>query len=281
VQTQVDGWSLASGPTPRLLPKAEDPPSFVNIGGSGRIIMVPRSVWTRKKDGWKRNDTLAGPNSISNMFTMPGGAAETMAETGSGTSRPSSVMTRVGPGAGDTPVPQRGGFELLQRQEPVGAESEVNGGPADPSREEGGDDATPAMSEGEANKKIAGDIKELFAICDIDESEYYFTNLPPEHHHRLVEEMVSKAVASKETDGKLVADAFARAVEKGLCSISAFEEGFLPVAELLDDIAIDAPKAIQIMATVIKGAGLDKDEERRTMIAQKSMDGDTLLELLA
>jgi translation initiation factor 4G len=93
--------------------------------------------------------------------------------------------------------------------------------------------------------------------------------------------MVSKAIESKEADGKLVADAFARAAEKKLCSISAFEEGFLPVAELLDDIAIDAPKAFQIMATMMKGAGLDKDEERRTKIAQKSMDSDKLLELLA
>ena len=136
------------------------------------------------------------------------------------------------------------------------------------------------MSEAEANKKIAEDIKEFFSVRNIDESEEYFSKLPSEHHHRLVDKIVSKAIESKEADGKLVADAFARAVEKNLCSISAFEEGFLPVAELLDDIAIDAPKAFQIMATMMKGAGLDKDEERRTGIAQKSMDSDKLLELL-
>ena len=85
------------------------------------------------------------------------------------------------------------------------------------------------------------------------------------------------------TDGKLVTDAFARAVEKDLCSISTFGEGFLLVAELLDDIAIDSPKAFQITATTMTGAGLDRDEERRIiMIAQiqKSMDSDSLLELL-
>jgi len=79
----------------------------------------------------------------------------------------------------------------------------------------------------------------------------------------------------------LVADVFARATEKRLCSIFALEKGFLPVAELLDDIAIDAPRDFQIMATVTKGAGLDKDEGRRARIAQKSMERDTFFELLA
>ena len=136
------------------------------------------------------------------------------------------------------------------------------------------------MSEAEANKKIAKDIKELFSVRDVDESEHYFTKLPPEHHHRLVGEMASRAIESKETDGRLVADAFARAAEKGLCSISAFEEGLLPVAELLDDIVIDAPMAFQVMATMMKGAGLDKDLERRTGIVQKSVSDGKLLELL-
>jgi len=93
--------------------------------------------------------------------------------------------------------------------------------------------------------------------------------------------MVSKAIELKEADGKLVTDVFARATEKNLCSISAFEEGFLPIAEPLDDIAIDAPKAFHTMAIMMKGAGLDNDEEQRNRIAQKSMDSDKLLGLLA
>ena len=93
--------------------------------------------------------------------------------------------------------------------------------------------------------------------------------------------MVSKAIELKEADGKLVAGVFARAVEKNLCSIPAFEEGFLPTAELLDDIAIYVPKAFQIMAVVMKGVRLDQDVERRTRIAQESMDSDKLLGLLA
>ena len=93
--------------------------------------------------------------------------------------------------------------------------------------------------------------------------------------------MASKAIESREADGRLIAEAFARAVEKKLCTITAFEEGFLPVAEGLDDTVIDAPKAFQIMAILMKGAGLDKDAERRARIAQKSTNGDKLLGLIA
>ena len=241
--------------------------------------MGPSSVWAGKKDGAKRDSTLTRVNSSSNMFMMLGRDAEAMPETSSKPSRPSSRRTSVDLG---TPEPQRRKLQLLPRSKPVEEENKINGGSADHSEDEGGDEVPPVMSEAEANKKIAEDIKEFFSVVrSVDESEHYFTKLPSEHHHLLVDKMVSKAIESKETDGKLVADAFARAVEKKLCSISAFEEGFLPVAELLDDIAIDAPKAFQILATMMKGAGLDKDEERRTKIAQKSMDSDKLVELLA
>jgi len=278
-EQQADGWSVAGGSTPRPPPKAGDLSNFGKINKSGPVVMGPSSVWAGKKDGAKRDSTLTRVNSSSNMFMMLGRDAEAMPETGSKPSRPSSRRTSVDLG---TPEPQRRKLQLLPRSKPVEEENKINGGSSDHSEDEGGDDVPQAMSVAEANKKIAEDIKEFFSVVrSIDESEHYFTNLPSEHHHLLVDKMVSKAIESKEADGKLVADAFARAVEKNLCSISAFEEGFLPVAELLDDIAIDAPKAFQIMAIMMKGAGLDKDEERRTKIAQKSMDSDKLVELLA
>jgi len=65
-----------------------------------------------------------------------------------------------------------------------------------------------------------------------------------------------------------------------LCSISAFEEGFLPVAGFLDGIVVGTPRALQIMATLMKSAGLEKDAERRVRIAQKLTNSGGLLELL-
>lgn len=160
-------------------------------------------------------------------------------------------------------------------------ENEVYRGPEDSS--EGGlaDEAPRVVTKDEANEKIAEDVKELFSVRNIDKSEEYFNKLPCEHHHRLIDKLVSEVIESKPGKGKLAADVFARAVEKKLCSISAFEGGFLPVMEFLDDIVIDTPRALQIMATLMKSAGLDKGVERRVRIVQKSTNGDKLLELIA
>jgi translation initiation factor 4G len=59
----------------------------------------------------------------------------------------------------------------------------------------------------------------------------------------LVDKIVSTAVESKEDDAKLVSQFFSIAVSKELCSAASFEDGLTPVAEIIDDIAIDVPKA--------------------------------------
>ena len=303
-EQQTDGWPVEGGPTPRPPPKVGDLLNFGNINKPGRSVWVdgrsvaggsthrppPKagdlsnfgksrklglsSVWAGKKDAANR------VNSSSNTFMMLDRDGEAMPETSSKPSRPSSRRTSVGLGVGGVPEPQRRKLQLLPRSKPL-EENKVSGGSLDRSEGQGGDNAPQEMSGDEANKKIVESITEFFFIRSIDESEEYFSKLPSEYHHRLVDKMVSKAIESKEADGKLVADAFARAAERNSCSISAFEKGFLPIAELLDDIAIDAPKAFQIMATMMKGAGLDKDKGRRTRIARRSGDSEKLLGLLA
>ncbi|KAF9486002.1 ARM repeat-containing protein [Pholiota conissans] len=133
-----------------------------------------------------------------------------------------------------------------------------------------------AMSDEVAKKKIAEDTKEFFAVRNLQEAEVCFIALPSVHHHKLVDSFVSKAVESKEADAQLVADFFAQSTDK--CSAAAFEEGFSGLAEFIEDIAIDAPKAAQLFALMIKGAKLD--EEARARIAAKSSDSDKLLALL-
>jgi hypothetical protein len=138
-------------------------------------------------------------------------------------------------------------------------------------------EAALAMSKEQANKKISEYLKDLFSIRDVDESEDYFAIFPAEHKFRLVGKMVSIAIESKESDAQLVADAFRRAVEKNLCSARAFEAGFIPTAEILDEIAIDVPMAFNLMAIMMKGASLGK--KRRLRIADKLMDNSVLLSL--
>ena len=57
---------------------------------------------------------------------------------------------------------------------------------------------------------------------------------------------MSTAVESKD-DVRLIYQLFAVVASKGLCSTASFEEGLTPVVEIIDDIAIDAPKAFQLM----------------------------------
>lgn len=151
-----------------------------------------------------------------------------------------------------------------------------------PSKEEDAEEQSSAttMSEADAKKKVEGDTKEFFHIRKLDDAVEYFTNIPSKFRHLLVENLVSFAIESKATDAQLVADLFSKAFEKGSCSPDVFEQGFLPIAELLDDIVIDAPKAFDAMAVMLKGAHLDKDLQRRDRIAGKSMDSEKLIALL-
>lgn len=133
------------------------------------------------------------------------------------------------------------------------------------------------MTEEVAKKKIAEDTKEFFAVRNLEEAEVYFSALPSQFHYQLVDSLVSKAVESKEADAQLVSDFFARSTSQ--CLAAAFEQGFSPIAESIDDIAIDAPKAVQLFALMLKGAKLD--EGRISTIASKSMDNsEKLLSLL-
>lgn len=114
---------------------------------------------------------------------------------------------------------------------------------------------------------------------DLDEAEAYFSALPSTYHECLVDQVVSKAIKSKDVDATLVADFFGRATSNHLCSSASFEAGFLGVAEFLGVIAISTPKAWDFMAIWINGAGLDGGSQRR--IASKTTDADRLLRNLS
>jgi translation initiation factor 4G len=64
-----------------------------------------------------------------------------------------------------------------------------------------------------------------------------------------------------------------------LCSSASFEAGFTLVAEILDDIAIDAPMAFTLMAIMMNGPALDTEQQAR--IASKSEEPAKLLDLMS
>ena len=174
--------------------------------------------------------------------------------------------------------PQRKRLVLQPRSKPVDVASSSSpvGESSESSHSE--EEANIEMTEEAAMKKISEDLKEFFAVRNLEEAEVYFSGLPPQHHRLLVDKIVSTAVESKEDDAKLVSQFFALAVSKELCSPASFEEGLTPVAEIIDDIAIDAPKAFQLLAMMVKGASLD--QERLTKLASKSLDTEKFLALL-
>ncbi|KAI0696675.1 hypothetical protein C8T65DRAFT_583280 [Cerioporus squamosus] len=286
--TQVgpDGWAVAGGPAPRPPPKAGDLSKFGQINKQTPMTFGPSSVFQKGDKTKSRESTIRAGS--TNMFSMLSGNAELAAEVPSGkSSRPPSRKSSIDLGSGGAPdvagQPQRRRLQLLPRSVPLENKSETTpDASAANSDDEGGAESTSGhgMSEAEAKTRIEEDSKEFFSIRDLEEAEVYFTKLPSEHRHLLVDKLVTKAIESKESDAQLVADLFEHAVSRNLCSPASFEEGFTPTAEILDDIAIDAPKAFDLFAIMMKGAHLHEDEERRTRLASKSMDSDKLVKLL-
>ena len=166
--------------------------------------------------------------------------------------------------------PQRKRIVLQPRSKPVESTEPTETPSPVAESESSGEEAPPSaieMSEESALKKASEDTKEFFNVRNIEE-DAYFTDLPPKFRSKLVEKLVGHVVEAKEVDARLLADFFARAVLRGLCSPEAFEEGFVAIAEIIDDVLYDAPKALDVFAIALKGAGLDKS--RLSNIASKS-----------
>jgi translation initiation factor 4G len=286
-----DGWSVAGGGQgpARPPPKAGDLSQFGKITKVAPMSFAPTSVFNSKKGGdlKSRDSPMSRTASSSNMFSMLQSTDGVAEPPPAKSSRPPSRKPSVDLGVSGAPEPpqQRRKLQLLPRSLPVGEESKTSpaaseAGSDDEAADEGDTSAPATISEGEAKAKIDEDVKEFFGIRSLDEAESYFSSLPIEHRHRLVDTLVMKSIEMKEPEVKLVGDLFIRVREKDLCSPAVFEEGFNALAELLDDLAVDIPKAWHYFAILVKGSGLDQDEERYARISEKTMDPDRLTQLL-
>ncbi|TFY54696.1 hypothetical protein EVG20_g9603 [Dentipellis fragilis] len=252
-----DGWVVAGNAPSRAPAKAGDLSHFGKINKAQPMTFGPSGVFAGKKDlkATGRETPISRTASTSNMFLALSGNPEIPAEVNK-PSRPPSRKPSVDLGQAGVPeAPQRRRLQLLPRSKPVDSKTgETPAGSEAGSDDERLEDAAAAetsMSEADAKKKIDEDAKEFFSIRSIDEAENYFSALPSAHHFRLVDKLAMQAVESKATDAELVANFFKRAREKDLCTPAAFEEGFMPLAEIIDDVAIDAPKG----AGAVRGDG--------------------------
>ncbi|KAM6502558.1 Armadillo-type fold [Amanita muscaria] len=207
---QADGWSSVSRPAAR----AGDLSQFGRISKPQPPTTFRfSSVFAGKKD--LKREPISRTSSSSNIFA-------TLQEAQQESNK-----------AADQPL-QRRKLVLQPRSKPVEEPTPPPEESITPSSEE----ASPisALTEEAADAKISDDVKEIFSIRNSDEAGIYFTALPSQHHHRLVNKLVSSAVESKERDAVLVADRFKRANSKGLCSSDALEEGLTPTAEIVSKI---------------------------------------------
>ncbi|KZV69987.1 hypothetical protein PENSPDRAFT_685877 [Peniophora sp. CONT] len=286
-----DGWAIAGSGSgaPRAPPKAGDLSNFGKINKQQPMTFGPSGVFAKgKKDGPAgsvREGSVSRTASVSrNMFDMLSGTDAPEAPVATKSSRPPSRKPSVDlsqAGASDAPM-QRRKLNLLPRSKPVEEAAKPEEEGDEEGEEEQEEQAGPSMSEEEAKRKIDEDIKELFSIQSLDEAESYFTSLPAEYHWQLVDKMCNKGIDGKASETQLVTDLLTRAHEKSLADIEAFEKGLEPLAEFIDDIAIDVPKAFDIFAGWMRATGISADEERRARIAEKLPEGkDKLLGMLA
>lgn len=271
-----EGWAVAGGGSVRVTPKAGDLSKFGQISNKGApMTFGPSSVFNKKE---AKRESLSRSNSSANMFQMLQNDAAAEASTSKGSrppSRKASVDLTHGMPTSDAP-PQRRKLVLQPRTKPLEDPSHAN--ESDNESEEETEEPEAEMSDADAKKKIDEDSKEFFAVRNLDEAEVYFEKLPSQHHTKLADKLISHALESKEADAQLVSDLLQRASSKSLASSAALEEAFSSLAEFLDDIVYDAPKAPNLFALMLKGAGFS--DEQRTRITSKSEgSGQKVLEL--
>lgn len=226
----------------------------------------------------------AGSNAnMGNMFAALGGeapAAEVAAPATSSSSRAPSRKPSLDLGPGGIPeAPQRRKLVLAPRTLPA-ADSEVPEVPeaeaeATGEAEAEAESSGPSMSAADAQTRIKEDVKEFWNGRNAEEAVHYFTSLPAEHRHLLVNSLVSSALEKKEADVILVADVFGKVADAKHVSEEAFGQGLLPTVESVDDLSVDIPKAYAFTARFLHGAKLSrpKVDDLATKII---VDGDPL-----
>lgn len=279
-----DGWTTAGGPGGPARPpnKAGDLSQFGKINkANGPISMSPGGVFALKRDGKRESSSLSRAPSGANMFAFLKDDASGDVAPGVKTSRPPSRKPSVDFGQNGPPV-ARTPLNLLPRSVPVAgddgkqdaAQGSAESGP-ESEPEEGEIRDGPAVSP-EQIKKIEEDVKELFAIRNIEESETYFTNLHAHQRPTLIDKIVSRVLESKEADAVFVAKVFQHATDEGHVAEDRWDEGFSGTMEFLEDISVDAPAAYKLMAILLKGSRIPRETVEK--LADKiSVDGDPLV----
>ncbi|KAG1802922.1 uncharacterized protein HD556DRAFT_1437982 [Suillus plorans] len=242
-----DSWAAPDGSVPWAPPKTVDLSQFGKITIGAPTVTSPSSAFVGSQN----------PEPPPNMSPKPR----------------SSGLKRNGHAGVPEPAVQRRKLQLLPRSVDTTSEHVTT-----PSKDL---KRAPTAITMATVIKIDENAKEFFAVRNLQKADEYFPNIPEEHRFRLVDKLVASALEGKEVDARLVSDLFAQAMRNGQCTLEGFEKGFMPMAAVLDSIAIDAPRASAYMAIMLRGAGFQNEPERLRRIVSKLKDGDRLVSLVA
>ncbi|EPT00370.1 hypothetical protein FOMPIDRAFT_1049691 [Fomitopsis schrenkii] len=275
-----DGWAVAENAPSRVPSKAGDLSNFGKIETNSMSFGLT-GVFAKDKDKRESASLSYGSlNMFSKLMENPELAAEAAIATSSYPPSRKPSVDLGSAGASEPPQRKRRKLQLLPRSLPKPEEtSRSTPAASDAGHSDDEESGAPTMSEVEAKARVGGDSEDFFSIRDLGEAELYFTELPSEHRWLFVDKLVTSAIESKEADAQLVGDFFSQAVSRNHCSQDHFEKGFAPTVEILDDIAIDTPKAFSLMAIMISGARLDR--ERCVRLASRIENSDMLLSLVS
>ncbi|KAG8913085.1 hypothetical protein FRC01_004749 [Tulasnella sp. 417] len=269
-----DWWNVAGPPPVRAPAKAGDLSNFGKFTANSGLLKTMGLSGLFKRGDWgldtpppSNNTSLSPASSGLNMYSLLGaGGADAdpiPKETPSGrrTTRKQSVdQGSQRPQAADTlTIPPRRELKLLLRTvSSTNTNEDTEGDENEPERDEEPAPSTKSYTEQEAKAKAGKDVKEFFSIRDVREGEKSFAEMPDEHKGKLVGKLASKALGSKESDVKLVAELFERVAGKS-CPPSAFEDGLARIIEFLDNIAMELPQAYNFMARILRGSKLSQE----------------------
>ncbi|ETS62362.1 hypothetical protein PaG_03447 [Moesziomyces aphidis] len=239
-----DGWSTVGGVAPPPRPgKAGDLSHFGKIerGTSGRPLSFgPSTMLGRKNQGKGSEDGSQPPtrtSSQTNMFSL-------LNQAGEGDAAPSEE-------------PQRPKLNLAPRTKPLpGNDGDKEG------ENDGEEDAGKAadMSDEEAKRKIANDIKEFLEIKDVNEGVEAFNTLPASRQAEFVDKIVGTAIEKKKEDVANVAALFAKLSQDGHLDEESAFKGFEPHMEFLDDASIDIPAIYSFVADLLVAANVTQEK---------------------
>jgi len=123
-----------------------------------------------------------------------------------------------------------------------------------------GDEAGKSMSDEEAKRKIANDVKEFLAVKDISEGKLALEDLPAPRRSEFIDKIFGTVLERKESEVQLVCELLKAAREAQLLSDEDVVSGLKETITMLDDISVDAPQAFKFAAMVLHASGLPDDK---------------------